>query len=103
MLITNNPQRGLLRFDGLDPSEDMPADCVIFGCAGLGMAGVKAFAGFIENHSTAQLPSILITKEKVADGVPKEWFNDHRVLLNMPLKFKLVKRALRKVLNLEIE
>jgi serine/threonine protein kinase len=102
VLITADPARGLSRFEELDPSEEMPADCVIFGCAGLGREAVKAFEGFIQYKSTAQLPAILITTDKVNKFVSSDWFNDHRDLLTMPLKFKLVKKALRKVLKLPV-
>ena len=100
VLITADPSRGLERFEGMDPGEeDMPADCVIFGCAGLGREGVKAFEGFVNYSSTAQMPAILITTNNIAKLALPEWFNEHRVQLNMPLKFKLVKRALRKLLK----
>ena len=99
VLITADPYRGLERFEELDPSEEMPANCVIFGCAGLGSKGVKAFEGFVKYRSTAQMPTILITTNNVAKLVSPEWFNEHRVQLNMPLKFKLVKEALRKLLK----
>ena len=99
VLITSDPTRGLERFEDLEPDEEMPADCVIFGCAGLGRAGVKAFEGFIKYRSTAQLPTILITTKPVAKLVSDDWLNDHRVQLNMPLKFKHVKIALRKLLK----
>ena len=39
VLITGDPKRGLSRFDDLDPADDLPADCVIFGCVGLGRQG----------------------------------------------------------------
>ena len=99
VLITADPARGLERFRDLDPTEEMPVDCVIFGCAGLGVAGLKAFEGFVNYNSTAQMPAILITTNSVAKLVAPEWLNEHRMQLNMPLKFKLVKRALRKLLN----
>ena len=99
VLITADPNRGLERFHEMDPTEEMPADCVIFGCAGLGRTGIKAFEGFVNYRSTAQMPAILITTNNVAKLVSDDWLNEHRVQLNMPLKFKLVKRALRKLLN----
>ena len=99
VLITADPNRGLERFHEMDPSDEMPADCVIFGCAGLGRKGVKAFEGFVNYRSTAQMPAILITTNNVAKLVSPDWINEHRKQLNMPLKFKLVKEALRELLN----
>ena len=99
VLITADPNRGLERFHEMDPSDEMPADCVIFGCAGLGRKGVKAFEGFVNYRSTAQMPAILITTNNVAKLVSPDWINEHRKQLNMPLKFKLVKEALRELLK----
>ena len=102
VLITADPNRGLERFEDLDPSEEMPADCVIFGCAGLGRTAVRAFEGFVNYSSTAQLPAILITTNGVSKLVSEDWFNENRAQLNMPLKFKEVKLALRKLLKIGV-
>ena len=101
VLITADPNRGLERFEELDPAEEMPADCVIFGCAGLGRTAIKAFAGFANYRSTAQLPAILITTNQVSKLVSDDWFNENRERLNMPLKFKEVKLALRRILKID--
>ena len=104
VLITADPTRGLERFEELEPTyDDMPADCVIFGCAGLGREGIKAFKSFIEYRSTAQMPAILITTKHVTKLVSPDWFNEHRKQLNMPLKFKLVKYALRELLDIRVK
>jgi len=104
VLITADPTRGLERFEELEPTyDDMPADCVIFGCAGLGRKGVEAFEGFINYRSTAQMPAILITTKHVTKLVSPDWFNEHRKQLNMPLKFKLVKYALRELLDIRVK
>jgi serine/threonine protein kinase len=100
VLITGNPERGLSRFADLDPAEDVPADCVIIGCAGLGRDGVGAFEDFLAGEYTSQMPGILIVTENVLKLVQDEWFNDHRVQLSMPVKFKKVQKALRKVLDI---
>ena len=99
VLITGDPTRGLERFEGMEPTEVMPADCVIFGCAGLGRDGVKAFEFFVNYPSTVQMPAILITTKSVTKLVSEDWLNEHRKQLTMPLKFKLVKQALRELLK----
>ncbi|MEM7782172.1 MAG: serine/threonine-protein kinase [Planctomycetota bacterium] len=101
VLITGNPDRGLSRFDDLDPAEDVPADCVIIGCAGLGDEGIEAFKRFMEGEFTSQMPGILVVTDKMAKHAKDHWFNDHRVKMGVPVKFKLVRRALRKLLDLE--
>ncbi|MFK7766901.1 MAG: protein kinase [Mariniblastus sp.] len=103
VLITNDPERGLSRFADLDPAEDSPADCVIFGCAGLGRQGVQVFEEFATGEFTKNVPAILITTEKVEKYVKSELMNDKRLQFTMPLKFKKVKRGLRELLNIVID
>ena len=42
----------------------------------------------------------LITTNGVSKLVSEDWFNENRAQLNMPLKFKEVKLALRKLLKI---
>ncbi len=100
VLITSDPVRGLARFSDLDPAEDLPADCVLFGCAGLGRAGVKAFEDFANGEHTSGLPAILFAMEKLEKYVKPELINEHRLQMPLPVKFKYVQRGLRKLLNL---
>jgi serine/threonine protein kinase len=103
VLITGNPERGLSRFNDLDPAEESPADCVIFGCVGLGREAVSCFERFIKGEYTSQVPAILVVTDKVEKLARPEWLNDHRLQLSMPIKFKHVQKALRKVLKLKIK
>ena len=100
VLITSDPVRGLERFSDLDPSDDLPADCVMFGCAGLGKDGIKAFEQFAKRENSSKLPAILFVMEKLKRYVKPELLNEHRVQLPLPIKFKHVQLALRKLLNL---
>lgn len=102
VLITGDPTRGLSRFEDLDPADDLPADCVIFGSAGLGMEGVAAFEKFAHDESTSNFPAILILTEPYENRVDPNWFNERHVCLTMPVKFKRVRRALRQLLNLTV-
>ena len=102
VLITGNPERGLSRFNDLDPADDSPADCVIFGCAGLGREAVSWFERFIKGEYTSQVPAILVVTDKVEKLAKQEWLNDHRVQLSMPVKFKHVQKALRSLLKFEL-
>ena len=104
VLITNDPQRGLERFSDRDPAEGLPADCVIFGTGGLGGQGILAFQEFITSDRIARTPAILVVTEKLKKHVEPEWQKDDlNVILPMPLKFKYVQRALRKLLNLQVQ
>ena len=100
VLITSDPVRGLARFADLDVSDDLPADCVLFGCAGLGKESIKAFEEFASGEFTSKLPAILFVMEKLDRHVKPELLNDHRLKLPLPLSFKLVQKGLRKLLDL---
>ena len=102
VLITSDPVRGLERFSDLDPADDVPADCVLFGCAGLGKDGVRAFEKFATGEYTSKLPAIIIAMEKLKPHIKPELINDHRLQLPLPLKFKYVQQGLRKLLKLPV-
>lgn len=102
VLITGDPVRGLGRFADLDPSEDSPADCVLFGTAGLGREGLAAFERFATGDITSSMPSILVVTDNVVNHAKSELFNDHRVKMLMPIKFKQLKRELRRLLKIEV-
>lgn len=102
VLITGNPERGLERFSDLDPIDESPVDCVIFGCAGLGRECVSWFERFVKGEYTSQIPAILVVTDKVEKLARDEWFNDRRIRLSMPIKFKHIQRSLRKLLSIEV-
>ena len=101
VLITSDPVRGLARFTDLDVSDDLPADCVLFGCAGLGKNGIKAFEEFANGEHSSKLPAILFVMEKLKRHVKPELINDHRLQMPLPISFKTVKKGLRKLLNID--
>ena len=103
VLITADLERGLSRFENLDPADDLPADCVIFGSAGLGRAAVVGFEKFVTGEFTSTLPAILIATGKVKGLVKKQWLNEHRKILLFPVKFKDVQHGLRALLGLEVD
>ena len=102
VLITSDPQRGLERFKDRDPAEGSPADAVIFGCGGLGGQGILAFQEFITSDRMVRTPAILVVTENLKEHVEPQWKDDSQnVVLSMPLKFKRVQLALRKLLKLQ--
>lgn len=104
VLITSDPQRGLDRFRDRDPAEGAPADAVIFGCGGLGGQAIMAFQEFITSDRMARMPAILVVTDKLKEHVEPQWQDDSmNVVLSMPLKFKYVQRALRKLLKLQVQ
>jgi len=104
VLITSDPQRGLERFKDLDPAEGLPADAVLFGCGGLGGQGILAFQEFISNDRFTRVPSVLVITPKLKGHVEPKWQEDPQsAVLSLPLKFKHVQKALRKLLNLQVQ
>ena len=101
VLITSDPVRGLARFSDLDPAEDLPADCVMFGCAGLGREGIKAFETFSTGQYTSKIPAILFVMEKLENKVKPGLVNENRLQMSLPIKFKNVRNGHRKLLSIQ--
>ena len=103
VLITGNPERGLERFNDLDPLEESPVDCVIFSSAGLGKEAISWFEKFLRGNYTAQVPAILVVTGNLGKLVRQEWFNEKREMLNLPVKFKHIQKTLRELLKIDME
>ena len=103
VLIITDPARAIARFENLDPAEEKPADCVIFGCAGLGNEGIEAFNFFASNPWTEEIPAILLLTEKQGEQKDKAKLASHRLLGEMPIKFRQVRQFLRELLNIKVE
>jgi serine/threonine protein kinase len=104
-LILNDPARALDRFRDLDPAEESPADILIFGCAGLGMAGVAAFNEFQSMTNAQSTPSVLLVREELIGEYLRHVKLDagrHKVL-GLPIKFPLIRAAIRELLHLDTD
>lgn len=101
VLITGDPARGLSRFEDLDPADDLPADCVIFGCAGLGRQAINAFEQFVEGEHSSHIPSIILVPENLEKLIKPKWLKEHRLQLTLPLKLKRLRRSLRELLKID--
>ena len=99
VLITNNPERGMSRFEDLDPAEETPAHCVIFSAKGLGSQALQAFEAFALAEDTATLPAILMVPAKLQGKVKSDLLNDRRVVLPIPFKMSHLRNKLMAVLN----
>jgi len=102
VLITADPDRGLERFEDYEPEEPPPVDCVIFGTVGLGRQGLKSYRDFILAENTKNVPSLLVIVDKLEKFVQPAWLDDKHIAFKMPLKFRHVQKALRKLLAIEI-
>ena len=99
VLVIGDPQRALVRFMELDPAEDRPADCVIFGCSGLGYEGIQAFNEFADNEETQDIPAIILVTAAVKKYLADAKMSDRRLPLDLPLKFAKVRATLQKLLQ----
>ena len=104
VLITNDPGRGLERFMDMnaDGDEDDLKGCVIFGCVGLGREAMQACYSFSANRETKHVPSLMIITEKLKRHVNHDLIGDRHQVLCMPVKFKHVQIALRKILGIKL-
>ena len=104
VLIINDPVRAMSRFDGLDPAENKPADCVVFGTAGLGMAALEAFNAFSLGPDTGEYPAILLVNSRYKDAdelKSQAGMNQHHRILELPFKFRRLRKMLRELLDLQ--
>ena len=98
VLVIGNPQTALDRFTDLDPAEDRPADCVMFGCKGLVKDGLQAFNAFAKHEDTGEIPAILLLTEGQETFKNHASLSDHRLCLHFPMKFKHIRKALLELL-----
>ncbi len=101
VLIIGNAQRGISRFEDVQPGEEAPANVVLFGSAGLGRTAIEAFDYFTKSAHVAHVPAILLVKPELKKLASTLTMQDHSMQLDLPLKFKRVRAALKKLLASE--
>lgn len=94
VLVTNDPERALARFE----NDSTLPDCVVFGTSELGRAALNAFDQFAETDKTKNVPAILLIAKNQRGAVKKAKLAPHRVIVDMPLKFKEFRVVLRDLL-----
>ena len=99
VLIMGNPERALERFEGLDPAEERPADCVVFGCAGLGVKGIQSFVNFSQTKNTRVIPAMLLLTAQQKPYLSKIKLRENHRQLDLPIKFKNVRAELKSLLE----
>ncbi len=95
VLIIQDPNRALARFDPLD---DPPADCVIFSAAELGALALEAFNKFADDEHTCEIPSILLADRRQAKIITEARRGPRRKMLSLPLKVRELRVGLMQVL-----
>ena len=99
--IFENPSLALNRFNDLDPAEDSPADCVLFGCVNLGVKAFDAFKRFQDLTSDRKIPSILIVhKDQRQSFVDETSMEDHQRLLVLPADAPNIRRTVKELLQI---
>ncbi|MGI9518521.1 MAG: protein kinase domain-containing protein [Pirellulaceae bacterium] len=102
VLILADPVRALGRFRDLDPAEDVPADCVIFGSADLGFAAIEAFNEFHQYPASRDVPAIILIKDENMDSFSSEAdLREHHKILGLPIKFPKIRVALQELLGID--
>ena len=95
VLLTGDPDRALTRFD----DNDKVADCVIFSTGDLGESCLAAFNRFAASEVTGKVPAILLLGGTHAAWKAKAELAPHRLVLQMPVKFKDIRVALHKLIG----
>lgn len=94
VLLTNDPERALLRFE----NDAVLPDCVVFGTGELGRAALDAFDQFATTTKTQAVPAILLVDEKQRAIAKQANLAGHRIVVTMPLKFKEFRAVLKGLL-----
>ncbi len=103
VLIMGNAQRALDRFRNLDPAEANPADCVIFGTAGLGASAIEAFNQF-QGERMSDTPAILMIDPKRASlATSIDTTSVNRAVIHLPAKIKEIRNTLKKLFKEPVE
>ena len=69
----------------------------------MGKSAIRAFEDFRMSDRINGGPSILILSDKLRGEIPKRWLDEEECeILPMPIKFKYVQRALRKLLKIQV-
>ena len=103
VLIIGDAQRGMQRFMDLSPGEEKPADVVVFGSSGLGRTAIEAFHYFLTGENTADVPAILLVKGQYKKLSQQLKLTPHTIAMDLPLKFKHMRKALLKMLSAETQ
>ena len=82
VLITENPQRALVRFS----TTPLPADCLVISSQLLGEAAIEAFNTLTRDPFFAKVPAFLITNPTQAGLAARARLDDLRKIVTMPIR-----------------
>ncbi|MEI6036454.1 MAG: protein kinase [Planctomycetota bacterium] len=82
VLMTENPQRALLRFSATPP----PADCLVMSTQSLGDGAVEAFNALSKDPFLAKLPAILLTSPSQKSLARRATLDEYRKVIEAPIR-----------------
>ena len=94
-LIMSDPGRAVQRFED-DPKA---ADVLVYSTMGLEERGVEAFREFTTSPHTDHIPAVLLVSEEHGELAEQCTFDDHHLMLRMPLKVRQLREALATLLH----
>jgi predicted Ser/Thr protein kinase/CheY-like chemotaxis protein len=94
VLVISDPERALTRFE----DNERVAHCVIFSTADLGESCLEAFNRFALGDFTRNVPAILLLGGTQAAWKDRAELAPHRLLVQMPVKFREIRAALHKLI-----
>jgi serine/threonine-protein kinase len=94
VLLTSDPYRAITRFE----ENERVADCVIFCSGDIGDSCLDAFNQFGQSETTRNVPALLLLGADQSSWKEQAVLAPHRLLLQMPVKFKDIRAALNQLL-----
>lgn len=91
VLLTENPQRALVRFS----TTPLPADCLIISTQSLGEEAVKAFNTLSTDPFYAAVPAILLTSPKQKALATQARLDERRKLVETPIRTAEIRQLLK--------
>jgi eukaryotic-like serine/threonine-protein kinase len=90
VLLTENPQRALVRFSGSPP----PADFMVLSTRGLGMSAVEAFNQLSSEPYLAEVPALLIVPQNQVALIPAARADARRKVVELPVTSEAIRRVI---------
>ena len=95
VLLTENPQRALVRFS----TTPLPADCLVMSMQSLGEAAIEAFNRLTEDPFLLQVPAILLATPKQQERASQARLDELRKLVITPISSDSMLQVLDALLN----
>ena len=98
VLVTASVERAARQLE--DP--DYHVDCLLVCTAELGQAGLEIFNSVADQPLTSDLPAILLFENAQQHIAREAKLDDHRGMIQMPVKIKLLRTSLRQLMSAEV-